>query len=88
MDTPEDQSYRKSLGNAIRVIAEKAEHSNFVEDISAKQWVFKALADSKDKMKLRERELRANRRRRKSDDTKDKKYGSSSVYWVGFTLFQ
>ena len=86
MNTPEDQSYRKSLGNAIRVIAEKAEHSNFVEDISAKQWVFKALADNKDKMKLRERELRG--RRRKSDDNKDKKYGSSSVYWVGFTPFQ
>jgi len=86
MNTPEDQSYRKSLGNAIRVIAEKAEHSNCVEDISAKQLVFKALADSKDKTKLRE--IRANRRRRKSDDNKDKKYGSSSVYWVGFTPFQ
>ena len=86
MNTPEDQSYRKRLGNAIRVIAEKAEHSNCVEDISAKQWVFKALADNKDKMTLSERELRG--RRRKSDDTTDKKYGSSSVYWVGFTPFQ
>ena len=86
MNTPEDQSYRKSLGNAIRVIAEMAEHSNVVEVISAKQWVLKNLADNKETMKLRERGFRG--RRRKSDDNKDKKYGSASVYWVGFTPFQ
>ena len=93
MNTPEDQIHRKCLGNAMRVIAEKAEHSNFVEDISAKQWAIKALADNKDKMKLRG--FRASWRRRKSDDNKDKMYGSSSVYWpttridyVGFTPFQ
>ena len=73
MNRPEDQTYRKSLGNAMRVIAEKAEHSNVVEAISAKRWVFNALADTKDKMKLRE--IRANQRRRKSDG-------------VGFTPFQ